>query len=305
MFLKKLFSLLKGTGLARGLEALEGGDLRGAIAIFLPHLEDEDSGVREKARLYCCETYLQLGDEIRNGDPAAALECYEKAGHLQPTFADLAHRAGEMHEQLGQFGPAQAAYERALGINPAFLAARLDSIALHFQRGESLQARESVDTLAQHAPEIYADAVQEISQSCDRGQYEVAAAQLMTLRDRSPSASDVDRQAARRALSQQQPEEAVRILKRGLGERRYPDLMQLLGLAYGQLGEHKKAEIAFRDALEVHPGYQKARINLALVLVEQERFEEAEAELRRVLEVAPDHPLALGALDEIHCALED
>jgi tetratricopeptide (TPR) repeat protein len=305
MFLRKLFTLLQGSGLARGLEAMEAGNLRGAIETFLPALEDEDAGTREKARLYCCEAYLQLGDEIRGSDASAALKCYERAAELQPGFADLAHRAGTMHEQLGQFVPAQAAYKRALEINPAFLAARFDSIALHFLRGEALQARAEVDILADHAPEIYAAAVDEIRESLDRGQYEVAAAQLLALRDRSPNPLDLDRQAARKALSAGEPEEAVRILRRGLGDRRFPDLLQLLGLAYGQLGDHAKAEAAFRDALEVHPGYQKARINLALSLLEQERFEEAESELRQVLEVAPNHPLALGALEEIHCAQED
>ncbi len=305
MFLRKLFTLLQGAGLARGLEAMEAGDLRGAIEIFLPFLDDSDAAVRDKARLYCCEAYLQLGDGIRSSDPAAALECYEKAGELQPTFADVAHRTGEMHEVLGEYGQAQAAYLRALEINPAFLAARLDSIALHFQRGEALPARAGVDALAEHAPEIYREAIEEIAVSCERGQLEVASAQLRALRDRSPSVQDLHRQEARDALTEGEPAEAVRILERGLGERRYPDLLQLLGLAYGQLGELSKAEAAFRDALAIHPGYQKARINLALTLVEQHRFEEAEGELHQVLEVSPGHPLALGALEEIRCATEE
>ena len=87
------------------------------------------------------------------------------------------------------------------------------------------------------------------------------------------------------------------------GGRRFPDLLHVLGLAYGALERHQDAERVFREAIAIHPGYSKARVNLALSLMEQERWKEAETELQTVLETEPDHPLALGALDEIRASV--
>jgi tetratricopeptide (TPR) repeat protein len=155
MFLQKLFSLLGDNGLGRGLEAMKAGRLREAIRIFLPYLEDSDPGIRERARLYCCEANLQLGDEIRASDPTAALRCYREAHALQPGFADVAHRCGQMHRVLGEVEEAQEAFGRALEINPAFLDARLALVGLCLERGQETEAAGQIAALSANAPSLF------------------------------------------------------------------------------------------------------------------------------------------------------
>ena len=62
------------------------------------------------------------------------------------------------------------------------------------------------------------------------------------------------------------------------------DLGNLLALA----GENKKAEDAYRRALELEPGNAKTRYNLALMLQEEGLHKQAIAEFRQVIELEPN-----------------
>lgn len=304
MFLKQLFSLLGDNDLGRGLEAMKAGRLREAIRTFLPHLEDPDAGTRERARLYCCEAYLQLGDEIRSSDPAAALKCYHEAHELQPGFADVAHRCGEMQRHLGEPAAAQESFGRALAINPAFLDARLASLSLYLEVGDETEAATQIAALSANSPSLFEREIEELERLFSDGEFELVRAKVEALRRREPSPLEVQREAARTAMAEGDAPRAVRILRELVVDHRYPDLLHFLGLAESEAGDHARAEAAFRAALEIHPGYQKARINLALSLLDQSRPEEAEEQLEAVLEINPEHPLALGALEEIRAVRE-
>lgn len=58
----------------------------------------------------------------------------------------------------------------------------------------------------------------------------------------------------------------------------------------GRIGRYRDAEALLRRALELAPGFTPARANLALVLYRQNRPEEAIAELDRVAAEEPDNP---------------
>ena len=159
---------------------------------------------------------------------------------------------------------------------------------------------EEVHKLREGAPDIYAEKLEELESLVEAGSESAVEAQLHMIREMNPSTREILRQSALRALREDRPEYAIRILEDLVEDRsRFPDLLQLLGLAYSKLGDTKAAEEAFRAALRIHPRYQKARINLALALMEQDQMLEAEKELQIVLENDPSHPLALSAMEEI------
>lgn len=77
-------------------------------------------------------------------------------------------------------------------------------------------------------------------------------------------------------------------------------------IAFAQLAEEYRRAEAFDEAvgtaragLEFHPGYLSARVTLGRALIELERLDEAERELARVLESAPDNLAAHRALGEV------
>src|SRR5919106_4316156 len=65
-------------------------------------------------------------------------------------------------------------------------------------------------------------------------------------------------------------------------------------------GEHQEAADICRSGLEIHPGYLSARVTLGRALIELGQLEEAQAELARVLETAPENLAAIRGLAEIH-----
>jgi tetratricopeptide (TPR) repeat protein len=78
-------------------------------------------------------------------------------------------------------------------------------------------------------------------------------------------------------------------------------------IAFAQLAEecrragaHQEAADICRSGLAIHPGYLSARVTLGRALIELGQLEEAQAELARVLENAPDNLAAIRGLAEIH-----
>jgi tetratricopeptide (TPR) repeat protein len=78
-------------------------------------------------------------------------------------------------------------------------------------------------------------------------------------------------------------------------------------IAFAQLAEECRRAGAYQEAvdtcrsgLEIHPGYLSARVTLGRALVELDHLDEAEAELLRVLEGAPENLAAIRGLAEIY-----
>ena len=53
-------------------------------------------------------------------------------------------------------------------------------------------------------------------------------------------------------------------------------------------GRYKPAEIAFKNALKINPKYVNAHYGLAGAYLRQNKLDEAQEELQKVIELAPD-----------------
>src|SRR5580765_2731980 len=79
-----------------------------------------------------------------------------------------------------------------------------------------------------------------------------------------------------------------------------PDFVhQNLGLALYNLRRYPEAESSLRFALSLDPQMQAAYYNLGLVLVAENRSEEAKAAFRQVRRLAPDTPFGQAALERL------
>jgi len=72
-----------------------------------------------------------------------------------------------------------------------------------------------------------------------------------------------------------------------------------LGNNYMRAGRYKPAEIAFKNALKINPKYVKAHYGLAGAYLRQNKLEEGQEELEKVIELAPDSQEANYARDTI------
>src|SRR5262250_3036309 len=78
-------------------------------------------------------------------------------------------------------------------------------------------------------------------------------------------------------------------------------------IAFAQLAEECRRAGQFQESIDVcrgglaiHPGYLSARVTLGRALIELGEIDEAQAELARVLESAPDNLAAIRGLADIH-----
>lgn len=69
---------------------------------------------------------------------------------------------------------------------------------------------------------------------------------------------------------------------------------------YRRAGSYEEAVATCRAGLAIHPSYLSARVTLGRSLVEVHALEEAETELRQVLQHAPENLAAIRSLAEIH-----
>ena len=82
-------------------------------------------------------------------------------------------------------------------------------------------------------------------------------------------------------------------------ERTMPPLYIDLGNAYLKLEKYEPAEAAFKDALEIDANFVLAHYGLSGVYLKQNKIEEGLAELKKVIELAPDSQEAKYAQDTI------
>jgi tetratricopeptide (TPR) repeat protein len=78
-------------------------------------------------------------------------------------------------------------------------------------------------------------------------------------------------------------------------------------IAFAQLAEEYRRAGRFREAVDtcraglaIHPGYLSARVTLGRALMKLDRLDEAQAELERVRQSAPENLAAIRGLAEIH-----
>ena len=69
---------------------------------------------------------------------------------------------------------------------------------------------------------------------------------------------------------------------------------------YRRLGQFKDAVSVSRAGLQIHPAYVSARVTLGRALLALKRDEEAEIELERVLDMAPENLAAIRGLAELY-----
>ena len=201
VFLRRLFGLVPSDPFTAGLQKMQRGELREALASFEPLLESPDEALRKMARLYACEAMLQLGDEILDTDAEAALDCYESASGLQPTFADIHHRIGRLRLTHGDLPGARAALDRALEINPRFFAARLDALEVSLGL-DSEDVGDRLQELEAFTPPLYAEDVAEVRSFVEAKNSEAAVARILAIRSKSPDPRDHVKQRAVSALQE-------------------------------------------------------------------------------------------------------
>lgn len=111
---------------------------------------------------------------------------------------------------------------------------------------------------------------------------------LLGIVERNPAAHEAWQALSVAAVRAGMPDIGIERAKRAVAlDRRNPDYLHSLGVAYGENDEPAQAERAFRSALRLKPAYAEAHYNLARVLRLQGRLMEALAEYERAHALQP------------------
>jgi serine/threonine-protein kinase len=272
----------------------------------------EAGSARSTANADAYEEYLRGRDAggrfiyhtLAREDSDEAIRHFERAVELDPNFA-LAHCAlgGAYANRVikgfggaGDYERAEAAFERALALDPRLLEARLHTVFIHLARGEKAQAREWVALMRREAPNDVG--VQFVTATLARlnGRYDEALEAFARMVKINPAERVVvSYNRARIFMYQGRYDDALAELDLGAAaEPAHPLVKTFRAVVLARRGDAASAVKIMREVLERHPRMDGVRPLLAQFLIKQGEPEAARAELtERAREAAAaDHDVA-------------
>lgn len=184
--------------------------------------------------LAAAEKHFQAGFRLLQGEQlSAALEEFKRAAKIDVTDPRPHHGLGQVYQKMVLVERAEAAYRKALEIDPGF----------------------------DHSKKKLATLVYE------RGRYEEATRLLEELGAKNPNDSFVWAELALNAIALARPREAIELLEKFNAARgRQAWGYTHLGKAYEAAGDRTKAEAAYREAIAIDPRFSAAYYSLGQLL---------------------------------------
>ena len=285
MFIDRFVGLLPKNTLKKALAHFNRGDYRRACAEFEAYAAkrsvDQNGQEQEMVRMYMVEAYIGYAKELATAHkyPEAA-EQLEKAITVEPGYADVHYSLACLYDEMGKIERVEEKLRTAIGINPNFFKARVMLAKNHSMTGCNEKAVEELSDFLQVAPAFYIEQVKELIRLLRKdSDPEKRESIFHHILEERPSSSQVSKQLSM--------------------NHDYPDLHNLLGIAYANKGMTDDAVIEFETALKIHPKYLKAHLNIALTLYEKGANEKAMNHLEKVLTLDPENELARNLLNEL------
>jgi len=221
---------------------------------------------------------VALGKEhFQRGDWSLA------AGHLEQVvarganFADVHQMLGVCYHQLGEFDPAQRAFERALEINPAYVEASLNLAILCNDLGQYEKAQK-----------VYANALERAR----NGSHPGAGDEPLDGYTRGKIAN-LHAGVGDAYLAARRPADAAAEYRRALElSPGFVDVRMKLAAALREIGDASAAAAELRRAVQDAPAYVPARVALGLACSADGKLDDAIAHWKEVLRMDPRHRTA-------------
>jgi tetratricopeptide (TPR) repeat protein len=232
---------------------------------------------------------LVLDGGQKYGEAEAA---YRKALGLQPAFVAAHVNLGVTLVHQGRPGEGEAACRRAVGLQPGLAEAHAAlGCALDHQgkyREAEAASRRAVG-LKPDLAEAHATLGSALVQQGKPGAGEAACRRAIALK---PGLVAAHTSLGAALLDQRRPREAEAACRQAIALQ--PNIAEAhynLGTALYHQGKVGEAQASLRQAIDLKPAYAEAHFNLGLVLMDQAQFDEAASALKRAGELFPAaHP---------------
>jgi tetratricopeptide (TPR) repeat protein len=228
------------------------------------------------------------------GDLATAERALDEALRLAPRFADLHYRRGCVLLARQQRPAARAALQKALTINPRYVAARLELALLDAREGLLGQSLATLRALGEEHRLAEPRAFQQGLQSLERADWDEAGALLKSAMKLSDPMVSHALERHRDLVAKGEHGLALNVLREAVSSHPgYPDLHYLLGSSELEAGLLDDAFASLARALELHPDYHAARVQLARTLEALGDLTQAGEQVALVLQEDATNPQAL------------
>lgn len=308
MFLKRLFNLMPKDEYSHALDLFNEGQYRKALKKLEALLAGASQGKSRSdvdistVELYACEAHVALSKEYaEEGNVSEAIREMEQAVALKPRFADLRYTLGSLYDEIGDLKKADEYIRSALDINPKFFKAHVHMARILRAKNNREGAIQELELAKVSCPKFYKKELNDLVKALRVNKDDEELKTFFhCIIEEKPSSAQISRELAIESIQHGNDAEAIRELKKALTlQPDYPDLHNYLGIAYGNAGMVDDAIEEFETALKINPKYIKARLNLALVLYENERYPEAKSNIEAVLQVQPENQLANNLYAEL------
>lgn len=243
-----------------------------------------------------------------HGPAQGAVACFRRVTEVSPTDPSAWYCLARAYERAGDVQQASAAYDKTVEIEQDYVPARVRQAAL-FETSDPPRAQALFEQVLKDFPASPAahlglgrlalaagrldEAANQVRQALDLsplyGAAHAAMAQILRQQGQAAEAARHERRAAdeQNLAPRVDPLENV-LLEKGLDARALVNAV----VAEVQRGNVGQGEALLNVALDISPDSLAARNALGALRLVQERYDEAAAEFRRVLEQRPDHALA-------------
>ncbi len=228
------------------------------------------------------------------GDLGHAELALAEAARLAPRFADVRYRLACVRLTAHKRAEARRDLGAALRLNPRYIAARVELALLDAREGMLGEALETLRQLGQEVrvpePRLYGQGLS----SLEHADWEEAGMLLRhALHLEVPGIHEVIREFHAR-LAHGDRSGAAELVRQSLPRHEgYADLHYLLGTAELEESLLDDAVSSLARALELHPDYHAARVQMARALEALGDMAQAEEQVALVLQADAHHPQAL------------
>ncbi len=272
-------------------------ELRGILLTLTVQKKGDQK--RMPVLFYLAECYMAMGDEkLTNRDLRGALNDFEKGAALGVNFPDIYFRIGRVCREISELDRAEEALNKALSLNPRYVKARLLMSEVYGLKERFDLAVKEYRILGEQGVSCDKDLYQKGIQYTGKGDMQKGYEILKTCFQERPDPVHALYLKGLRCYQNKDYAGAVLELKKVLKDQPgYPDICNLLGVAYCGQKSYAEAEDAFQRAIKLNSRYIEPRLNLAFLYEILQKVEEAEGVLQEVLSMDPGNVIAIEGLE--------
>jgi len=247
---------------------------------------------------YLAECLMAMGDEkLEKGDCAGALRDFEEAVALQVEFPDLYFRIGKCCLTLGIEERAEKNFQKALSMNEQYLNARLALAEVYIREQKFDLAFREYERIHEQGMDVDEESFAEARGIADSGDFQKGVALLREMFQEKPDRVKVLFQQGKRRFQEHDYAGAIASFRELLsGHAGFPDVYNLMGVAYCGDGAFEDGEKAFLQAIELNPAYMDPRLNLAFLYEKMDNEEKAIEVFEGILAVDSGNVIAKEGL---------